>query len=465
MTQQSIPRVLIAATQSGSGKTTIVSGLLAALRAKGINVQAYKIGPDYIDPGYHRIASGKKGHNLDTWLMDKEKMAEIFFRTASQCDMAVVEGVMGLYDGGRGGISSTAEISKLLKIPVLLVIDVKSMGDSAAAIALGFKNYDPEVRLAGVILNRLGSDSHEMMIREAMEKAGIPVFGCMHRDDALSISERHLGLLPVEENDDDIRQIGLIREAVEKSLFIDRIIELAENAEMIDLPEKEMSQTEKKVRIGVADDEAFTFYYPESLQVLESMGAELVRFSPMNDATLPDVDGLMIGGGFPELFVDRLSENDSMKRDIREKAAAGLPVFAECGGLMYLTEKITDFDGKTFDMVGLIPAVCSMTKKLQTVGYVEAEALSENVLSEPGHVIRGHEFHFSTMDLAAGTDEDAFPWAFEFRKMRTGACYRSGFSQGNVLASYLHLHFAGDPSLAEHFIGKCEKYKENKSKN
>lgn len=462
MTRLAVPRVLIAATQSGSGKTTIVSGLLAALRARDVDVQAYKIGPDYIDPGYHKIASGRAGHNLDTWLMDKETMAEIFFRTASRADIAVVEGVMGLYDGGRGGISSTAEIAKLLKIPVILVIDVKSMGDSAAAIALGFKNYDPDVRIAGVILNRLGSDSHEKMICDAMARIGVPVLGRMRRDDALSISERHLGLLPVEENEDDLRQIALIREAVEKSLDIDAVLDLAKNAGEIDLPEKEAAASERSVRIAVADDEAFTFYYPESLQVLESMGAELVRFSPMNDKELPEADGLLIGGGFPELFVDRLSANVSMKESIRQKAAAGLPVYAECGGLMYLTEKITDFDGRDFDMVGLIPAACAMSKKLQTVGYIEASSLSDNVLSGAGTVLRGHEFHFSTMD-ASETGDDAFPWAFEIKKMRTGACYKGGYAKGNILASYLHLHFAGNPDAAARFVQKCAAYRQSKA--
>ncbi|HCB92776.1 MAG TPA: cobyrinate a,c-diamide synthase, partial [Selenomonas sp.] len=289
----SIPRIVIAATQSGSGKTTLVTGLLGALRSMGLKVQSYKIGPDYIDPGYHALASGRPAHNLDSWLLPKERIKKLFAETAKTSDIAVIEGVMGLYDGGRKGISSTAEIAKLINAPVLLVIDSKSMGASAAAIALGFRAYDPEVKLAGVLLNRLGSSTHEAMIREALEKINIPVFGAVRRDDSLAMPERHLGLLPTEENQDR-ELINRIAAAIGKQIDLKAVLALAQEAEPMEIVIEPPAGSDtvkpkdtEKCRIAVARDEAFSFYYPESLKVLEQYGAEIITFSPLNDATIP----------------------------------------------------------------------------------------------------------------------------------------------------------------------------------
>lgn len=458
-----IPRIIIAGTQSGVGKTTIVTGLLAAIKQQGLNVQSYKVGPDYIDPGYHQLASGKVAHNLDTWLVPTDKVVPIFAKTAAGNDLVIVEGVMGLYDGGRQGVSSTAAIAKLLKAPVILVIDAKSMGESAAAIALGYKMYDQDVNLAGVIINRLGSMTHQQMVTEALERIGIPVLGCIYRNQALTMPERHLGLTPVTEHNAHDMIADLCMQ-ISKQVDIEKIISIGNNAPELCISTDHSNTAlplEPIVRIGVAQDEAFSFYYPESLDVLLKMGAEIVPFSPINDKKLPRVDGLLFGGGFPEMFVDQLADNSSMRQSIYDAHTAGMPIYAECGGFMYLTKKIIDFDGKEYEMTGAIPASCSMQSKLQTVGYVEATALADNVLCAAGDRIRGHEFHFSLMN-----NEDSsipFPWAFEFKKARTGAVYPGGYAHGNLLASYLHMHFAGNEQAAGRFINKCSEFKQTRS--
>jgi len=460
-----IPRIMIAGTHSGVGKTTIVTGLLAVLKQQGHTVQSYKVGPDYIDPGYHQLASGKVAHNLDTWLVPTDKVVPLFTKTAIGNDMVIIEGVMGLYDGGRQGVSSTAAIAKLLRAPVVLVIDAKSMGESAAAIALGYKMYDQEVNLVGVIINRLGSATHEKMVTEALERIHIPVLGCIYRNEEISMPERHLGLTPVtEHNAQDM--IAELCVQIAKQVHVGKIINIASSAPELGIVSENLGTTTQSppmVRIGVAHDEAFSFYYPESLAVLETMGAEIIPFSPLNDTHLPKVDGLVFGGGFPEMFVSQLAGNVSMRQSIADACQAGMPVYAECGGFMYLTQKMFDFDGNEYEMVGAIPTSCSMQSKLQTVGYVEATALTDNVLCSAGDCMRGHEFHFSLMNH----DESArsFPWAFEFKKVRTGVVYHSGYAYGNLLASYLHMHFAGNEQAARRFINKCSEFKHEQSSN
>lgn len=458
MTEKNIPRIVIAATNSGAGKTTIVTGILAAMKSKGYNVQSYKIGPDYIDPGYHQLASEKPGHNLDTWLVPATKINEIFTRTAESSDIAIIEGVMGLYDGGRKEISSTATIAKLLKAPIILVIDAKSMGESAAAIALGFKMFDPKIDFAGVIINRLGSQTHKKIICDAMAKINIPVLGCIFRENQMTLPQRHLGLTPVTENQAG-ESISVIRDAVLQQFDIDSLYRTAKAAPPIPSSsvKKVLKQTNSKIKIGVAHDEAFSFYYPESLDVLEELGAEIVFFSPLHDQKIPDVQGLIFGGGFPEMFAKELSENQSMQKSIYGLAEKGLPIYAECGGLMYLTKSLKDFSENVFNMVGLIPATCQMHDKLQTVGYIEAEALNDSILCQKGTTIHGHEFHFSSMSIDENL-EKIFPWAFKFTKLRTGKMYYGGYATDNILASYLHLHFAGNINLAKQLIEKCYNY-------
>ena len=520
--RDNIPRVVIAGTQSGSGKTTLVTGLLAALKARGLRVQSYKVGPDYIDPGFHALASGRPAHNLDTWLVGEERLPALFAESMGDADLAVIEGVMGLYDGGRKGVSSTAEVAKLLDAPVLLAIDCKSMGASAAAIALGFRAYDKDVEIAGVLLNRLGSSTHEAMIRSAMEGIQMPVYGAVHRDDSLHLSERHLGLTPTTETEAAgvVKKMG---EAALRQVDVEGIVALAKTARALPqltppplgevapqgservaageilnpieriqnhdtaLPSAASGISDrigakrrasaypprmrsappprgealgtcaftdtsgKKLRIAVARDAAFSFYYPTSLAVLERLGATLVPFSPLEDAALPeDVSGALFGGGFPEMFAEKLAANQSMRAAIRAAAARGLPIYAECGGYMYLMEELVDFDGNHHAMCGVFSGSAVMTKKLQMVGYVTARLNEDTILGTSGTELKGHEFHFSQEEEG---NEPARP--FTFTKLRNGMAYAAGQRYKNALGSYLHLHFAGCPEAAKHFVEAC----------
>ncbi len=445
------PRLIIAATQSGSGKTTITAGLLGVLKNRGLNVQAYKIGPDYIDTGWHALAIGKPSHNLDSWLVGKNKLTEIFTTTARGADVSIIEGVMGLYDGGRGGISSTAEIAKQLGAPVVLVIDAKSMGTSAAAVALGFREFDKSVNLAGVILNRLGSDSHKQMIVDALDALGIKCFGAIMRNDEFTLPERHLGLVPTTENH-AVDALQKICAAVEKQVDIDALIALALTPAPLPPPPCPLSLVPSPLTIGVARDEAFSFYYDAGLKELERLGAQIVYFSPLNDRTLPKVDGLIIGGGFPEMFAARLERNENLRLAIRDAAATGLPIFAECGGFMYLMRELVDFDGRRFKMCGALDGVATMTNKLQTVGYVTAELLRDCVIGRAGDVIHAHEFHFSTAETLGEK-------IFKCTRLRTGKEYFAGAAQKNLVASYLHIHFAGCPLAAKNFVDACKTFR------
>lgn len=452
-----IPRVVIAGTNSGVGKTTIVAGLLAAYRASGRRVQSFKVGPDYIDPGFHKIASGRDSYNLDTWLVPPQTMPSFFTQMSNDADLAIIEGVMGLYDGGREGVSSTAQIAKMLGAPVVLVIDCKAMGESAAAIALGFRDYDKDLDFKGVILNRLGSDNHERMVREGMAKIGVPVLGAIRRDDRMHSPERHLGLTPVTEID-PTEAIATIQHAVESMVDLQALFDVAASAAPLVISDAHSESIKKRTKIGVAYDEAFSFYYPASLQALEDQGAELVYFSPLKDKAIPDVDGLVFGGGFPEMFLDTLSNNTSMKESILDANQHHMPIYAECGGLMYLCEQIHDFEGNTYNTVGVVPANCVMQQKLQKVGYVTATAKRDTLLGAKDTSLRGHEFHFSTMEPTI----DDFPWAFHLEGGRKPQSYDGGYATDNVLASYLHLNFAGSVEVAKHFVDMCEAFGHNR---
>lgn len=451
--RRKIPRVVIAAPMSGSGKTTIVTGLLFALRSRGIKAQPYKVGPDYIDPGYHALASGRTAHNLDTWLVPSEKLPGILQSTMGDADIAIIEGVMGLYDGGKNGMSSTAEIAKLLRAPVILAVNAKSMGESAAALVKGFTDYDPDVDIRGVILNRLGSPTHRDMIESALARLGIPVLGALMRNEKMTMPERHLGLVPTSENERDLETIEEIGRVVGESLDIDGIMKIASSAPDMDDASPVRRVTSRRARIAVARDAAFSFYYPESLSVLEAKGASLVFFSPLSDQHLPECDGLILGGGFPEMFADSLYANEMMRSSIKSAAEAGMPIYAECGGFMYLMRQMTDFDGRKFPMLGVVPGDVVMNRKLQTVGYVRAVMERDTVLGKKGALLHGHEFHFSSECTVEGCED--YPRAFTFTRMRGGDPYPAGYAKGNILGSYLHLHFAGAEDAAENFVSAC----------
>lgn len=454
------PRVVIAGTNSGVGKTTIVTGLLAALTRTGHAVQPFKVGPDYIDPGFHALASGRDSYNLDTWLVPEEKLAENFARLSEGAELSIIEGVMGLYDGGSAGISSTAAIAKRLQAPVILVINVQSMGQSAGAIALGYKNYDPDVRLAGVIVNRVGSPKHAEMVRESIEQLGIPVLGIIHRNDSLQTPERHLGLTPVTETD-PTAVIQQMAKVMHESIDLDRLRAAAEQAPDLSIESRQELDEPIKVRIAVAHDAAFSFYYPTSLQYLERLGAELVHFSPLTDKELPsDIDGIILGGGFPEMFLDALSENREMLTEMKQAADDGMPIYAECGGLMYLCESVTDFAGTRYPLTGIVPATTQMEKKLQRVGYVTATAQQDSIIATKGATLRGHEFHFSTL---LPENDEIYPWAYELIGSRNVTPHKEGYVSQNVLASYLHLAWDGSPQAARRFLTVCHDYRQGRS--
>ncbi len=430
-------RIIITGAGSHSGKTTITCGILRALRNRGVNVGAYKTGADYIDTEYLRRAGQCEAYNLDTWLMTPEQTRELFATTSQHKDIAIIEGAMALYDGGTNG---TAGIARLLGAPVVLVINAKSIGESAAAVALGFREYDRKINIAGVILNNTGSEYHEKIIADELSRVGIKYFGSLRRNDALAVTERHLGLLPAFEND-SVNFEALACE-VERSLDVDGILRAAESAGGFWASCREIVPA-GKVTVGVARDEAFTFYYPESLATLHELGAEIVYFSPLHDDVLPQADGYIFGGGFPEIFARELSANVPMIDSVRRNSR---PVLAECGGMMYLCRTLTDTNGRTHTMPGVIPGECVMTSRV-VVGYMTARALRKNILCDVGEIVRGHEFHYSMVD---GVNENDF--AFEFTRRNTSTTHTGGYAGDKILASYLHTNFFGYPELAEKFI-------------
>ncbi len=450
-----LPRIIIAGTNSGAGKTTLTLALLAALSRSGVNVQPFKTGPDYIDPMHHARAAGRVSYNLDSWMLSRDAVLELFSKHARDAEISVIEGVMGLYDGLRdSGEGSTAHLAKLLNVPVILVINARAMATSAAAIALGFKEFDRDVNLAGIMLNNVGSESHYKYVKSAIEKnTAIPVIGHLPRDSEIKLPERHLGLLPVLESGANDQLYEKLVAHINKNIDLKKLREIAERAGA--LPEHKTSvfagdRAGKKVRIAVARDKAFNFYYQDNLEILEHYGAELVEFSPIADESLPSgVDGIYIGGGFPEIFARELSENTRLKCEIRDRAKAGMPLYAECGGLMYLMDELLDFNGASFGMVGIFNGAARMTKKLQTFGYVTAEAAAGNILSNKGDTIRAHIFHYSTLDGAErGT-------AYRLSK-NSGKVIQDGLQKWNTLAGYTHFHFAANIDFARNFIKNCE---------
>jgi len=426
--------ILIAGASSSSGKTSIACGLLRAFSKRGLKLCAYKTGPDYIDTEYLRRAGNCEAYNLDTWLMSKDKTRELFIKTSKDKDIAIIEGAMGLYDGGE---NSTAEIAKLLNVPVTLVINSKSLGESAAAVALGFKNFDPEIKIAGVILNCVGSENHAKIISDSLERFKIKFLGALPRDDKLKIPERHLGLLPVFENEFNF---DFLADFIEKNLNLDNLLTpVCFSHSSLLTPNSSL-----KKKIAVAKDKAFSFYYPESLEVLRELGAEIIFFSPLSDKNLPEADGYIFGGGFPEIFARELSQNFSMLESVKNNFYSGRKKFlAECGGLMYLCKSL-----ENFKMAGLLPFNSFMTKK-PVIGYMEARALKENLLCEKNKIIRGHEFHYSKVEPEFDFYKDYC--AFELTR-RNGEKKFGGYADKNILASYLHVNFFGNENLAEKFL-------------
>ncbi len=457
-----IPRLVIAAPASGSGKSTIASGLMAALRATGAVVQGFKVGPDYIDPGYHTAATGRPARNLDTWMVSSSVVLDSFARAVAGAHIAVIEGVMGLFDGyhGRGEEGSTAEIAKLLRAPVVLVLDVAKMARSAAAMALGYHLYDPDLRLAGVICNNVGSARHAHWVREAIEGTGLPVLGCISRFTALHIPERHLGLYTVVERQAAVQ--AFLRDAatlIRQEIDLERIESVARAAPSLSIPadsEPMPVHSGAEVRVAVAYDEAFCFYYEDNFDLLRQAGASLVFFSPLRSSRLPEgISGLYLGGGYPELYAEQLADNRSLLGEIRAAAEANMPIYAECGGLMMLTASITDHHNRKYPMAGVLPGCTRMRKQL-VMGYRIATARQSTLLQPKGVQVRGHEFHYSDwVDLP-----DEVPFAYDTVTLQGERPRQEGFAHGNLLASYIHLHFAARPEMVTRWLDRCREWQQ-----
>jgi len=461
----SVPRVIIAGTHSGVGKTSVSLAVMAGLRKAGYRVQAYKVGPDYIDPSYHEMATQSPSHNLDDWMMGTAAVQWLFEETSHNRDIAVIEGVMGLFDGfnATSDDGSTAQIAKMLKAPVILVVDAARMARSVAAIIKGYQALDEEVKIGGVILNRVASWNHFRILREAIDCYNqCPVLGAIFRDENISIPQRHLGLKPASENAEFLKCLERLIKFTEinppedsSTIDLQKILNLAQryrvdinpvpsdDAAFFQIRKEVADPSNQKIRIAYAKDKAFHFYYQANLDFLSLCGAELVPYSPLEDKELPpNIGGLYFGGGFPEVYAAELEKNSYIKESVREAIERGMPTYAECGGLMYLTEGIRTLEKKTHKMVGVIPGFVEMTPRLVHFGYCENELIKDCFLGKQGERFRGHEFHYSRWD-AEGRES-----IHRVDKKRKQIFRPEGYMGGNLLATYVHCHFLSYPQRA-----------------
>ncbi|MEU9864348.1 cobyrinate a,c-diamide synthase [Streptomyces sp. NPDC047971] len=469
-----VARLVIAAPSSGAGKTTVATGLMAAFAGRGLAVSPHKVGPDYIDPGYHALATGRPGRNLDAYMCGTGLIAPLFEHGARGCDLAVVEGVMGLYDGAadQGELASTAQVAKLLRAPVVLVVDASSQSRSVAALVHGFASWDPEVRIGGVILNKVATDRHEHLLREALGESGVPVLGVLRRAPAVATPSRHLGLVPVAERQAQaVEAVAAQAEQVLAGCDMDALLALARSAPPMPgdlwdpagavlvrsdggvptLPRTSSGGTSTALRddrprpvVAVAGGAAFTFSYAEHTELLKAAGADVVTFDPLRDEALPEgTGGLVIGGGFPEMYGSELSANEPLRKAVAAFAASGAPIAAECAGLLYLARSL---DGTP--MCGVLDADARMSDRL-TLGYRDAVAVSDSSLAAAGTRMRGHEFHRTVIEPGAGADA---AWGLRQPTRRV-----EGFVRQGVHASYVHTHWAGTPQAAVRFVEHCAK--------
>ncbi|WP_437590361.1 cobyrinate a,c-diamide synthase [Sorangium sp. So ce1000] len=527
-----IPRLVVAGTASGVGKTTATVAIARALRARGLRVALFKCGPDYLDPTYHARAIAGTSHNLDGWMMGRDAVLSTFAAEAAGADVALIEGVMGLFDGASptGEEGSTAEIAKWLEAPVALVVDASGMARSVAALVQGFAGFDPGLRVAAVVCNQIGSRGHLDILRQAQAQANrsLPVVGGLPRDEAQRFPERHLGLRTADEAALPEERLDHWGAQAEAWIGLDALLEIARSAPP--LPSASEATTApagaaiaagaqpRRARIGVAFDEAFHFYYADNLRRLEAAGAELVRFSPIRDARLPDVDALYLGGGYPEVHAERLADNAALRAEIRAFAGRGGPIYAECGGLMYLTESIRTLDGRAHPMVGLVPAEAVMCEKLQALGYVEVETQARTILGGAGLRFRGHQFRYSELrpsprvtpapaeqatapappsppaqapsppaqapsppapapsppaqapsppaQAPSPPDQPLLPieHAYSVRRRRGGQVAREGYRAESVLASYVHAHWASNPLVPEGLVASAAAHRKERAR-
>lgn len=458
-----IKGLVIAGTHSGCGKTTISLGLMAALARRGLKVAPFKVGPDFIDPGHHSHVSGAVCRNLDGWMLSKAYNLASFRNAARNADIAVVEGVMGLFDGfdGKTESGSTAEMAKWMGLPVVLIVDARSMARSAAALVLGFERFDRKLTYAGVLFNRVGSRRHLNYLTEALENTvEMPCLGGVVRDYKIAIPERHLGLFTQEDHplsDEMINQlVAMIEDSINLDDLLKRLPEVGVSAEATGQFD---ARGKDRVRIGVARDSAFCFYYRDNLDLLEASGARLVFFSPIADNRLPaELDGLYFGGGYPELAADRLAANASLRNQVRDNSREGMPIYAECGGFMYLCKELSDQNGKRYPMVGCFPFTARMYSRLKALGYREVTLTQDTVIGPSGQTIRGHEFHYSELNKIK-VDADRV-----YRMTDRAGVDKApeGYYANRTLGSYTHLHFGSQPQIANHFVDACTGYRDER---
>ncbi|CAJ37157.1 Ni-sirohydrochlorin a,c-diamide synthase [Methanocella arvoryzae] len=459
-----IPRVILAGDRSSAGKTTISVGIMALLKEQGKTVQPFKVGLDYIDPSYHSMITGKQGGNLDGYLMSDKAIAEAFVHSSEGSDISIIEGVRGLYEGleSLSDVGSTAQIAKVLKTPVILIVDAQSITRSTAAIVKGYRDFDRGVNIRGVILNKIGSERHAEKARMAIEKyTGVEVLGAIPRSNSMKLTMRHLGLIPAREGASRVEgfdsKLEKIKETIRDNLNLKRIVEIAAGAPPLREPKPDIFVRKNPggVRIGLALDEAFNFYYKDNIDLLQCRGAEIVHFSPVNDAGIPEVDGLIIGGGYPEVFAAELAQNEAMRKSIFEASRRGMPIYAECGGLMYLMKSLETEDGSRHDMAGVFEGVASM-KHVRTIGYVSGRFAMDTPIGQEGALFKGHEFHHSVItDLASNA-------RFACRLDRGTGIHNGldGIMSDNTLATYTHLHAASYVPFSGKFVESCAVYHE-----
>jgi len=449
---------MFAGTSSDVGKTTTVLGIMRALRNRGLKVQGYKAGPDYIDTAFHTFATGVPSRNLDPWMMPQEALLGLMARHEEKTDISILEGVMGMFDGvGTDSIEgSSAHLAKMTQTPVVLIINGKGVALSGAAMVLGFKMFDPAINIAGVIINRVSGDYHYNLIKDGIEKhVGIPCIGYLEQSDNITLSSRHLGLIPSVEVEALDEKVDQVAQMVESTIDLDLLMTLAKAA----VSHKPLSPQmgDKRLRLGLAKDESFNFYYQDNLDLLSELGCDLVEFSPLKDQALPkDLHGLYIGGGFPEIFAEGLSANTSMRTSIKEAIQGGLPTYAECGGYMYLSQGIETLDQESYDMVGIFDHRAEMTKRLQRFGYVQPTLNQDTILGPKGTRFKGHEFHRSKM-----MEDQGVNYAYDIEKARRGqvSYWQCGEYKYKCLAAYAHMHFYSNIDIVKNFIDACLTYK------
>lgn len=448
--QVNTPRVMFAATRSGSGKTTVTCGVLAALKKQNIKVQAYKCGPDYIDPMFHRTVLGIDTGNLDTFFADADAIGRILARDTKDAELIVMEGVMGYYDGvgGTTTMASSYELSKVTKTPVVLIVDAKGASVTLAAIIRGIMEYKKDSRIVGVILNRVSPMFYSRIKHVIETESGIPVLGYLPEDASFAVPSRHLGLLQPDEMQKQRDWVETVAEAARKTIDIDGILEIAAQAEMLQI-QKATGETEKSkfpagYRIGVARDAAFSFYYRENLRMLEDMGATLVYFSPLTDAHVSEVDALIFGGGYPELYAKQLYENRSMRASVWQALDAGMPCHAECGGFLYLGKSLADAEGNVYEMVGFLDGAGFRTERLQRFGYVELAPQDSGVFAV-NTVLRGHEFHYWD---STDCGDACLAWK-PLSKQKTYPCM---VKKKGTFAGFPHLYYAGAEAFFYHLF-------------